>query len=305
MPMCLVAPDATLGGPDVPVKRSKGSKTAQPRRTASKPPSRRPAAPRPLPRPAPAPASRGARAPGAETIVPPVRTPLPARVLFASTNILFHALQETLGASAQSAARFGLGRALVLSRGYDKFALMRGAVGAPAAAVVLEEAIAAGAKEVVILGPAVAFAPQIAVGDLIVPTESVIADGTSPYYVSARSGATPDAALRGTVAHLLERSGASFRTGRIASVDAVYVRPAARLATLRRARVLAVDMELAALLSVCRFRGVRAAALIVVSSPPSGIPTELGPDRPLFLNAVIRAASALAAWPETSAGSRR
>jgi len=133
----------------------------------------------------------------------------------------------------------------------------------------------------------------------------VIADGTSPYYVSARAGAAPDAALRGTVAHLLERSGANFRTGRVASVDAVYVRPTARLAALRRARVLAIDMELAALLSVSRYRDVRAAALLVVSSPASGIPTELGPDRPVFLNAVIRAATALAAWPEAATGSRR
>ncbi len=283
----------------MPAKRSKGSKAATPRQPTAKRAARGATAPRPTR------AARTVRAPGPEIIVPPIRTPLPERVLFASTNILFHALQETLGASAQSAARFGLGRALLLSRGYDKFALMRGAIGAPAAAVVLEEAIAAGAKEIIILGPAVAFSPQVAVGDLILPTESVIADGTSPYYVSARTGARPDATLRGVVAHLLERSGASFRTGRVASVDAVYVRPIARLAALRRARVLAIDMELAALLSVSRYRGVRAAALLVVSSPASGIPTELGPDRPVFLNAVIRAATALAAWPESAPGSRR
>jgi uridine phosphorylase len=190
----------------------------------------------------------------------------------------------------------------MFARGYDKYAIIRGAVGAPAAAVVLEEVIAAGAKEIIIFGPAVAFSPLVAVGDLILPTESVIADGTSPFYVSPRAGAKPDAGMRSTAAHLLERGGAIYRSGRVASCDAVYVRPAARYKSLRRARVLAVDMELAALLAVSRFRGVKAAAVLVVSAPVGGVPTELGADRPVFLNAVVRAAAALANWPEASAG---
>lgn len=231
-----------------------------------------------------------------------MRAPLPSRVFFASTNILFHALQETVGASNQAAARFGLGRSLTFARGYDKYAIIRGAVGAPAAAVVLEEVIAAGAKEIIIFGPAVAFSPLVAVGDLILPTESVIADGTSPFYVSPRAGAKPDAGMRSTAAHLLERGGAIYRSGRVASCDAVYVRPAARYKSLRRARVLAVDMELAALLAVSRFRGVKAAAVLVVAAPVGGVPTELGADRPVFLNAVVRAATALANWPDASAG---
>jgi uridine phosphorylase len=225
-----------------------------------------------------------------------VRAPLPQRVLFATTNILFHALQETLGASSQAATRFGIGRALVISRGYEKFGLMRGAVGAPAAAIVLEEAIAAGAREIMVVGTAFPFSSQVSVGDILLPTEVVIADGTSPNYVSPRAGAKPDRALRDTLAQLLERGGAVYRSGRVASWDAVYVRPPQRLQSLRRARVLAVDMELAALLAVSRYRNVRCAAVLVVSGPPAGLPNETSADRPIFLNAVVRAATALAHW---------
>src|SRR5262245_12281742 len=81
---------------------------------------------------------------------------LPERVYYAYPSILFHALQETLGAADVTPTRFGLvGRALVKSRGDEKIGLVRGALGASAATIILEEAIAAGAKEILIFGSAI------------------------------------------------------------------------------------------------------------------------------------------------------
>jgi uridine phosphorylase len=226
----------------------------------------------------------------------PVRFPLPERVCFAFPSLYFHALQETLGASEVTPSRFGLGRALVKARGEGKIGLVRGALGAPAAAVVLEDAIAAGAREIVFFGSAIAVSPQVSIGDLIVPTEAVSSEGTSSFYLPRGSRRAPDKALRQTLTRLLDRSGVRYRLGRVGTTDAFYRQTPDRVQAYRRARLLALDMELAALFAVARRRGVRAVALLAVSDSLAGDTWEPGSDRPIYLNAVVGAATSLAAW---------
>src|SRR5262245_54117558 len=136
---------------------------------------------------------------------------LPERVYYAYPSILFHALQETLGAADVTPTRFGLvGRALVKSRGDEKIGLVRGALGASAATIILEEAIAAGAKEILIFGSAISVSPQSPIGSLIVPTEALSGDGTSAYYLPRTAKRMPEAVLRETVTRLLETAPLPF-----------------------------------------------------------------------------------------------
>lgn len=224
---------------------------------------------------------------------------LPERVYYAYPSILFHALQETIGASDTTPTRFGLvGRALVKSRGDEKVGLVRGALGAPAAAIILEEAIAAGAKEIVIFGSAIAVSPNVPIGSLIVPTETISAEGTSGYYLARGAKRAPDSLLRETLTRLLETAPLPFRVGRVATTDGFYRQVPVRLQAYRKARLLAFDSELAGLFAAARYRGVRAAALLIVIGSISGESFEQGSDRAIVLSAIVSAARCLAGWTQ-------
>ncbi len=253
------------------------------------------------PRPRAAPRRQPARKPSEIGRIEPSQLPskyaLPERVYYAYPSILFHALQETLGATDITPTRFGLvGRALVKSRGDEKVGLVRGALGGPAGAVILEEAIAAGAKEIIIFGSAVAVSPLVSVGSLVVPSEAVSGEGTSGYYLPRGSKRAPDGVLRETLTRLLETAPLPFRLGRVITSDAFYRQVPPRLHAYRKARLLAFEMELAALFATARYRGVRAAALLVITGSIAGETFEQGSDRAIVLSAIVSSARCLSGW---------
>jgi uridine phosphorylase len=253
------------------------------------------------PRPRAAPRKPPARKPSEISRIEPSQLPskfaLPERIYYAYPSILFHALQETLGASDITPTRFGLvGRALVKSRGDEKVGLVRGALGASAAAVILDEAIAAGAKEVIIFGSAVAVSPLVTVGSLVVPSEAVSGEGASGFYLPRGSKRAPDGVLRETLTRLLETAPLPFRVGRVMTSDGFYRQVPARLQGYRKARLLAFDMELAALFAAARYRGIRAAALLVVTGSIANDTFEQGSDRAIVLGAIVSSARCLAGW---------
>jgi len=275
-----------------PVKRTAGGGAKRP----STPVARVAARPAPTPR---APSRKPPKPGDVARIEPsliPVRLPLPERVCYAYPSLFFHALQETLGASDATPSRFGLGRALVKARGEVKVGLVRGALGSPAATVVLEDAIAAGAREILVFGSAIGISPQVGVGDLIVPTEAVSGEGTSSYYLPKGSRRAPDPGLRQSLGRVLDRSGTRYRLGRVGTTDALYRQTPDRLQAYRKGRLLAIEMELAALFAVAKRRGVKTVALLIVADSIAGPDWEQGSDRPMFLNAVVGAAASLAAW---------
>lgn len=227
---------------------------------------------------------------------PPQRPALPERILFAYPSLFFHALQETLGAGEVTPSRIGLGRVLVKAKGESRVAVVRGALGAPAGTIVLEDAIAAGAREIIVFSSAIAVSPQVGIGDTVVPTEAVSGEGTSAYYLPRGARRTADAVLRHTLLGLLDRAGVRHRAGRVGTTDAYYRQTPERIRAYRKARLLAIDMDVAALFAVARKRGVRIAALLVASESLAGEAWEQGSDRPAYLNAVVGAAAALAAW---------
>ena len=151
-------------------------------------------------------------------------------------------------------------------------------MGAPIAAVVLEELVALGARVVLRAGTAMAVgAPDgPALGAFVVAQAALRGEATSATYAPLSFPAAADLTLNDRLRAELERRGAAHRVGVLASFDGFYSelfaadearRPAveARLAELRRLRVLAADMETSAVLVVAAVLGVRAGSLCLVS----------------------------------------
>ncbi|MEE4240276.1 MAG: hypothetical protein V2I36_02345, partial [Desulfopila sp.] len=56
------------------------------------------------------------------------------------------------------------------------------ALGAPAAALVMEKLIVLGAQRIILMGWCGAVDPSCSIGDIIVPDRAVVGEGTSKYY---------------------------------------------------------------------------------------------------------------------------
>jgi purine-nucleoside phosphorylase len=163
--------------------------------------------------------------------------------------------------------------ALLMSRVYPAngpvppgFTICGPFMGAPYAVMVLESLIAWGLRRVLFFGWCGAISPRVTIGDIILPTRALIDEGTSRHY-----GAEDDRPARPSIRVLadtraaLARKGLGFHEGAIWTTDAIYRETPAKLRHFRKRQAIGVEMELSALLTVARFRGVAAGAILVVS----------------------------------------
>ena len=164
-------------------------------------------------------------------------------------------------------------------------ALAAPAPGAPYAAMVLEKLIALGARLILALGWCGSLQPGVAVGSLVLPTLAVPGDGTSRHYAPAGAELTADAGLLGRLRHLLAAAGARWHQGPVWTTDAFYRETVSLVSHYQAQGVLAVDLELAALLAVGRYRRVPVAALLTVSDELGRLKWRPGARTPAFRRA--------------------
>jgi uridine phosphorylase len=147
-------------------------------------------------------------------------------------------------------------------------------MGAPIAAIVLEELSWLGVRTVLRAGTVMSLG-DVPMGSLVLAAETISGESTSSLY-GADEVALPDAALLAHARAVLEGGGEPYRIGPVASLDGFYtdlvaLRPdaeaqvAARAASLRERGVIATDMESSAVLAVSRALGMRAGSLCLCS----------------------------------------
>jgi uridine phosphorylase len=139
------------------------------------------------------------------------------------------------------------------------------AMGAPYAAMVLEKLIALGAKRVLMLGWCGSLSPLVRLGDLIVPDPAIPGDGTSPHYCLETGDISPHPDLYELLAASLRNQEIPWHTGPVWSTDAFYRETRSLVKSCQEQGVLGIDLELAALLAVGRFRQIAVGALLIVS----------------------------------------
>jgi uridine phosphorylase len=143
--------------------------------------------------------------------------------------------------------------------------IMAPALGAPYAVMVLEKLIALGAHMVLALGWCGSLQSGLAIGDLVLPTGTVSTEGTSGHYPLDGQAPDPDPGLCGILRQLLSNSDNRWQEGPVWSTDGFYRETASQVTACQAQGVLGVDMEMAALFTVGRFRQVPVAGLLVVS----------------------------------------
>lgn len=129
-------------------------------------------------------------------------------------------------------------------------------VGAPCAALQLEEIIAMGLEKVLVMGSCGVLDSSIKLGDLIIPTSGIRDEGTSYHYAPAANEINANRHLVQILATKLTELGIHHNLGKVWTTDAVYRETKDKMLSRKADGCIAVDMEFTALQAVANFRGI-------------------------------------------------
>ncbi len=138
-------------------------------------------------------------------------------------------------------------------------------IGAPVAAIALEELVAWGVTRFVSVGTAGSLQPHIEIGDVVVCERAIRDEGTSHHYLPPGYDAHPSPALTDALAAALDEGGLPYTRGAAWTTDAPYRETRAEVRRYQAEGVACVEMEAAALFAVAAHRGVDVAALFTIS----------------------------------------
>jgi uridine phosphorylase len=145
-------------------------------------------------------------------------------------------------------------------------------IGGPAAAVVLEQLVAVGVRQVVSVGGAGGLDAALAIGDVVVCDRALRDEGVSYHYLPPEERFVhPDPELTGRLVRALNRRVADgVRVAGTWTTDAPYRETRAEVDSHRAEGVFTVEMEAASLAAVARHRGVRFAAAFAIMDSLAG-----------------------------------
>jgi uridine phosphorylase len=154
---------------------------------------------------------------------------------------------------------------LIKRAGELPLALAGPLLGAPQAAMVLEKLIALGAQRLWVLGWCGSLQPDLRIGSLIIPTTALSEEGTSVHYPVPGETIHTDPELNEHLKQALHRANLPFSTGPVWSTDAIYRETREKVARYGSKGILAVEMEISALITVAAYRCVALTGILVVS----------------------------------------
>jgi len=182
---------------------------------------------------------------------------------------------------------FGFGKI-----GRTNAVVLRTTIGAPAAVLNLEEAIALGLRSVVAFGACGSLRKDLPIGSIVLPTRAYSEEGTSAHYGGGR-WSEPDSTLARALRVACRQANLPVREGATWTTDAPYRESREKVRSLARRGVVSVEMEASALWQVARVRGVKVASLFVVSDELDGAEWNAGFRDSRYLAAKRSAATAV------------
>jgi purine-nucleoside phosphorylase len=171
-----------------------------------------------------------------------------------------HARPAGEGLSTQAVAPFWNG-----TLGGAPISIQRLPIGAPMAASAFELLIEGGARIFIMAGIAGSLTPRAPIGDIVIPTGALREEGTSYHYLPPDVEPVPDAELTEALVVAAGARDITPAIGQVWTTDAIFREMGWKVRQYGAAGILAVEMELAALLAVAQVRGVRLAAVFAIS----------------------------------------
>jgi purine-nucleoside phosphorylase len=138
-------------------------------------------------------------------------------------------------------------------------------MGAPSAAIVLEELAMLGAKAVIRVGTTGGISEKVMLGDVVIPNEAVPLDGATKAYM--REGGLPvaDAEIVKALKDKAEAIGLKCHVGMICTSDTFYLEEQRDAVMWASKGVLSFEMECSVIFVIGRLRGYRAGAILTAT----------------------------------------
>jgi len=163
-------------------------------------------------------------------------------------------------------------RKLFMSRHYlgdcggNRVSLVGPVMGAPYAVALLDTLAAWGVRQFLFLGWCGSISKRVGIGDIVVPERAFIDEGTSRHYRSDGGlSPRPAGSLADRVTAALDQIGTGYHQGAVWTTDAIYRETEQQVRQFQEKGALAVEMEVSALFSAARFRGVELCSVLVTS----------------------------------------
>ena len=145
-------------------------------------------------------------------------------------------------------------------------------VGAPYAVMILETLVAWGARKLIFFGWCGAVSPEVKIGDILIPSAALIDEGTSKHYSDGNiSLSRPSAGITTGLKSALNAKAVNYKEGPVWSTDAIFRETKDKVRHYRNQGALAVEMELSALFTAAKFRGIDIGGILVVSDELSSL----------------------------------
>jgi uridine phosphorylase len=138
-------------------------------------------------------------------------------------------------------------------------------VGAPAAAVVIEELAVLGIKKLITLGIAGGLLEDIQAGDLVICERAIREEGTSYHYLAPSKYTFSSSKLSQDFVQVLNNMGHKHIMGTSWTTDAPYRETRRKVEYYRQDGVATVEMEAAAVFAVCTYLGIESAAAFTIA----------------------------------------
>lgn len=216
-------------------------------------------------------------------------------VIIAFVPQIFDKVLEGLGYDKKK------GRTIIQSKYYpppDKElpGLVGPAVGASAAATLLEVLIVLGAKKIVGFGLCGSIVGDLSIGEIFIPKAAMSEEGTSPHYFPDKKLFATSSLLTQTLENYLQEQKEPYRFGPVWTTDAIFRETAEKVESYGKKGVMAVEMETSALCAVAEYRKVDYSALMVVSDELASLRWNPGFKRPKLKRATSKAIKLLAGF---------
>ena len=138
-------------------------------------------------------------------------------------------------------------------------------MGCPSAAIVVEELVMLGVRQMLRIGTCGGLQPDLKLGDLIVAISAVPADSTALHIAGEIHAPTADWGLVHSAVHAAKELRKPVRVGPIVSSDVFYNSDDGQYQRWSDRGVLAVEMEAAVLFTLGALRKVQTGCLLTVS----------------------------------------
>lgn len=150
--------------------------------------------------------------------------------------------------------------------GHEGVCFLHGGYGAPQAVTTVESIHALGVREVLLVGLCGAFAPDIQVGDVLLPPAILSEEGTSLHYMEEPGFARvepPESPL--PLAGCLRGKGFTVLERNTVTTDAPYRQTFHKEALWRKRGCAGVDMEASAVVTLCNYYNMKSTVALMAS----------------------------------------